>query len=178
MHTLYFCPVSSSSFFPSPISAVANWMSAILLRPSANLECRSEMWCTAYGSLEMQDTKKSAKICHQRTIAQLCWALSLQLRHILIIGKKLVKQQCLPHMSSQYGELPPTNGWELLASLGHPNKFQWVSHLGSITAWHSSSGRQPNFEVLNRGCYLYLGGWPSCWTLAHILVAVWKKTVI
>jgi len=26
------------------------------------------------------------------------------------IGKKLVKQQYLPHMSSQYGELRPTSG--------------------------------------------------------------------
>jgi len=32
--------------------------------------------------------------------------------------KKLVKQQCLPHMSSQYGELWPTSGWDPLASLG------------------------------------------------------------
>ena len=34
-------------------------------------------------------------------------------------------------MSSQYGELRPTNG---LTSLGHPCKFQLVSRLGSITA--------------------------------------------
>jgi len=26
--------------------------------------------------------------------------------------KKNVKQQYLPHMSSQYGELLPTNGWD------------------------------------------------------------------
>jgi len=30
--------------------------------------------------------------------------------------KKLVKHQHLLHMSSQYGELWPTNGWDLLAS--------------------------------------------------------------
>jgi len=35
--------------------------------------------------------------------------------------KKNVKQQCLPHMSSQYGELRPTSGWDLLARLGHPS---------------------------------------------------------
>jgi len=33
-----------------------------------------------------------------------------QPRHVSTIGKKLVKQQYLPHMSSQYGELQPTNG--------------------------------------------------------------------
>ena len=41
----------------------------------------------ACGSLEMQDTKKS------------------QLRHVSTIGKKLVKQQYLTHMSLKYSEL-------------------------------------------------------------------------
>jgi len=77
--------------------------------------------------------------------------------------KKLVKQQYLLHMSSQYGELRPTNGWDRFTSLGHPCKFQRVSCLGSVTARHSSSGRQPNFAALNRGCLLYLAGRPSRW---------------
>jgi len=42
--------------------------------------------------------------------------------------------------------------------------------LGSVTARYSSSGRQPNFAVLNRGCYLYSAGRPSRWASAHILV--------
>jgi len=50
--------------------------------------------------------------------------------------KKLVKEQCLPHMSSLYGEHWPTSGWDLLASLGQPCKFQRVSRLGSITVRH------------------------------------------
>ena len=67
-------------------------------------------------------------------------------------SEKLIKQQYLLHMSSQYSELKPTSGWDLLASLGHPHpsKFQWVSRLGSVTARHSSSGRQPNFAALKR----------------------------
>jgi len=84
-------------------------------------------------------------------------------RHVLTIGKKLVKQQYLLHMSPQYGEIRPTSGWDLLTSLGHPCKFQRVSRLGNVTARHSSSGRQPNFAALNRGR-------PSRRTLAHILV--------
>jgi len=55
-----------------------------------------------------------------------------------------------------------------LASLGHPCKFQRVSRLGSVTARHSSSGRQPKFAALNRGRHLYSAGRPSRWTLAHI----------
>jgi len=68
------------------------------------------------------------------------------------------------------GELRPTSGWDLLAGLGHPCKFQRFSRLGSVTARHSSSGRQPNFAALNRGRYLSSAGRPSCWALAHILV--------
>jgi len=64
--------------------------------------------------------------------------------------------------------LRATSGWDLLASLRHPCKFQWVSHLGSVTARHSSSGRQPNFVALNRGRHLYSAGRPSRWALAHI----------
>jgi len=33
-------------------------------------------------------------------------------------------------MTSQYGELRPTNAWDRLASLGHPSTFQRVSRLG------------------------------------------------
>ena len=49
----------------------------------------------------------------------------------------------------------------LLVSLRHPCKFQRVSCLGSVTARHSSSGRQPNFAALNRGRHLYSTGRPS-----------------
>ena len=67
---------------------------------SANLECMSEMCCT--------------RLAENRaifgTIGQLCRAVSSQLRHISTIGKKLVKQQYLLHMSLQYGELPPSSG--------------------------------------------------------------------
>jgi len=35
--------------------------------------------------------------------------------------KKVVKQQYLPHMSLQYGELRSTSGWDPFVSLGHPS---------------------------------------------------------
>jgi len=57
-----------------------------------------------------------------------------------------------------------------LASLGHSSKFQPVSRFGSVTARHSSSGRQQNFAALDRGRHLYPAGWPSRWALAHVLV--------
>jgi len=111
---------------------------------------------------------KSPKNRHLGIIAQVCRATSSQLKHISTIEKKLAKQQCLLHMISQYGELRLTSGWDLLASLRHPCKFQRISRLGSVTARHSSSGRQTNFAALNRGRHLYSAGRPSRWALAHI----------
>jgi len=66
--------------------------------PSANLECRSEMCCTRLAG--NAGPKKSPKIRHLGTIAQLCRATSSQLRHVSTIGKKLVKQQYVlpPHV--------------------------------------------------------------------------------
>jgi len=88
---LYFCPVVTiflSIFFSSP-----------------NLSCRRlDVYHTStHGSLEIQDAKNP----HFGTIAQLCRAISLELRHVSTIGKKLFKQQYLLHMS-WYGELQPT----------------------------------------------------------------------
>jgi len=59
-------------------------------------------------------------------------------------GKNLLTQQYFLHMSSQYDELRPTDGWDRLMSLGHPSKFQRVSRLGFVTA-PSLNGGQPNF---------------------------------
>jgi len=61
----------------------------------------------ALGSLKIQDAKKVAKNCYLATIAQLCQAISSQLRHVSTIGKKLVNQQYLLQLYPQYGELQP-----------------------------------------------------------------------
>jgi len=90
------------SFFPGLFSAVADWMSTILPHMcglSANLGCRSETCCKRLA--ESTGRKKSSKIRHLGTIAQLCPAISFQLRHASTIGKKFVKQQYLPHMSAR-----------------------------------------------------------------------------
>ena len=75
---------------------------------SANLECRSEMYCTRLAG--NTGRKKSPKNRHLRTIAQLCRAVSSQLRHVSTIEKKAFKLQYVLHMSPQYGELRPTSG--------------------------------------------------------------------
>ena len=131
-----------------------------------------QAWNVLHGARCKYRMQKVVKNRHLGTIAQVCRAMSSQLRHVSTIGKKLVKQQYLLHMFPQYGELQPTSGWDRSVSLGHPCKFQRVSHLGSVTAQHSSIGRQPNFAAFNRGRHLCSAGWPSRWALAHILVVV------
>jgi len=68
---------------------------------------------------------KSPKNRHLGTIGQLCPAISSQLMNVSTIGKKSCWTAISPPHVPQYGERP-TNGWDLLASLGHPNKFQPV----------------------------------------------------
>jgi len=134
---------------------------------SATLECRCEACCTWLA--ENTGCKKWPKIRHLGTIAQLCRAISSQLRHVSTIGKKLVKQQYFLHMSSQYGKLRPSSGWDCFVSLGTPINFNgfrvWAC---SVTARYSSIGRQPNVAALNRGRHLYSAGRSSRWALAHI----------
>jgi len=129
---------------------------------SANLECRSEMCCTWLA--ENTEPKKSPSGHHRTNLSRYIFATKAHIDN----REKSVKQQCLPDLSSQYCELQPTSGWDLLASLGHPCKFQQVSRLGSVSARHSSSGRQTNCAALNRGRHLYSAGRPSRWALAHI----------
>jgi len=84
-------------------------------------------------------------------------------------SKKIVKQQYLLQMFSQYGELRPTSSWDRSGSLRHPCWFQWWgSRPGSVTARYSSSRRQPNFAALNRERHLYSAVRPSRWAFAHI----------
>ena len=127
------------SFFPLLISAIADWMSTIpWCGLSANLGCRSETCCTQLA--ENTGCKKSPKIHHLCTIAQVCQAISSQLRHISTVWKNLLNSNIsstCPHNTS-YGELRPTSGWDRFVSLGHSSWFQRVSRLGSVTAQHCS----------------------------------------
>ena len=60
-----------------------------------------------------------------------------------------------------------------------PFRFQRLSRLGSVTARHSSSGRQADFAALNRGHHLYSAAErPSRLALAHILVISIKHNFI
>jgi len=131
--------------------------------PSANLECGSETCCACLaGNAGPKNAKKSPSGHHHTSLS----AISSQLRHVLTIGKKLVKQQYLLHMSHSVVNYDPLAAVRL-TSLGHHCKFQHVRIL-AVLLHGTSSGRQPNFAALNRGLQLYSAGRPSRWALVHI----------
>ena len=140
--------LSSIFFFSSPnlsgrrLDVYHTWCGL-----SANLECMSEMWCTRLA--ENTGLKKSPFWHHWQS------------------EKKLVKHRYLLHMSSWYGELWPTNGWDLLASLRHPYKFQQILRLGSVTARHLVVGVSQTLRRWTEGATYVrqgdhqVGHWPT-----------------
>jgi len=101
--TVIFFPCGFFFFFFSPnLSSrrldVYHTSSHGVAGPSVNLECRSETCCARLAG--NAGLKKSPKCHHLGSIAQLCRAISSQLRHVSTIGKKVVKQRYVLHMSS------------------------------------------------------------------------------
>jgi len=73
-----------------------------------NLGCRSEKCCTRLAeNTECKNIAKNSPSGHHRTTL---WGYIFATKAHIDSRKKLVKQQYLPRMSSQYGELRPTNG--------------------------------------------------------------------
>jgi len=111
--------------------------------------------------------KKVAKNRHLGPIAQLCRAISSQLRHISTIGKKLLSSHIsstCPQNMVNFGPLAAEivalvwgtpanfNGFRVLAALLH----------GTLVVSLSQTA------AFNRGRHLYSTGPPSRWALAHI----------
>jgi len=126
------------------------------------------MCCTACARLAQNaGRKKSQKCRHLGTIPQLCRTISSQLRRVWTIGKKLVKQQYLLHMSTQYGELRPTSGWDRFVSLGHPanfNEFRVLAALlhGTLVVGVSQTLRRwiQGATYIRQGGH-HVGHWPT-----------------
>ena len=117
----------------------------------------------------MQDTKnkKSPKIRHLRTIAQLCRAISSQLRHVLTIRKKLVKQQYLPTCPGNmvnFGLLAAEICWQVL---GNPANFNRLHVLAVLLHGTLVVGVSQTLRRLTEGAtYIWQGGhhvghWPT-----------------
>jgi len=139
-----------------------------------------QVWNVLHAARWKCSTQKSPKIHHLGTIVQLCRAISSQLRHVSTVGKKLVKQQCLPHMSPQYGELAGEICWQIW---GAPANFNWFHILAALLhdTWVVGvSQLSLPIAALERGRRLHSEGRPSRWALAHILVFClnWRSSCI
>ena len=142
----------SSVSLPRLISAVGDWMSTILphmVWPWC--EFRMQVWNVLHAARWKYRMQKIA-----------IWAISSQLRHVSTIGKKLVKQQYLLHMSPQYDELRPINGWERFASLWHTKQIStgfgpWLCYL--LHRRHKTKVNQTLRDV-----------WPSAGLLHYIYI--------
>ena len=123
---------------------------------------------------------------HFGTIAQLRRAISSELRHVSTIGK-IVKQQYLPHMFSQYGELRPTQTaeicWRVWGALANFNGFQVLATLlhGILVVGVSQSLRRLTEDAtyIRQGGH-YVRHWLTfpvmaalCNRAGHYIFALW-----
>jgi len=128
----FFLLLYSSSFFLFFLcltSAVRDWMSTILLHM---VECRSESCCT-----QLAENAGPKKDRHLGTIAQLCRAVSSQLRHVSTVKKNLLSTNISPTcpynilnfglLALVWGTPANFNGFHVLASLLHGTLVLGVS---------------------------------------------------
>jgi len=147
MRTLYFYFVLFllllSSFFSSPkLSGCKLHVYHTSTHGVALVQFRMQVWNVLHAARWKCRTEKIA-IC-----APSCNFVRLYLRNEGMYQqseKNLLNSNISFTWSQQYCELRPTSGWDRLASMGHPSKFQRVSHLGFITAATSLTAGQPNF---------------------------------
>ena len=91
---------------------------------SANLECRSEMFCTRLAG--NTGRKNDAKNRHLGTIAQRCRAISLQLRHVSTIRKNLLNiniSSTCPYNMANFGPLTAEIGSVVFGTPANFNGF-------------------------------------------------------
>jgi len=144
--------LSSSFFFSSPnLSRRRLDVGHTTTHGVALVRITMQVWNLLHAARWKHRTQKVAKNRHLGTIAQLCRPISSQLWHVSTIGKNLIKQQYVLHMSPQYGELRPPSGGDRFTSLGYPWKFQRVLRLGSITARHIAVGVSQTLRCWTEG---------------------------
>ena len=112
----------------------------------------------------MLDAKKSPKIRRLGTIAQLCWAISSQLRHVSIIRKNLLNSNISPTCPSirrllvaeivllVWGTRANFNGFRVLAALLHGTPVLGVSQ--TLRRWTEGA------TYIRQGGY-HVGHWPT-----------------
>ena len=106
----------------------------------------------AGGSLKNTGRKKVDKNRHLGIVAQLCRAISSQLKHVSTIGKTYKAAICrsfrCPHNMVNFSSLAAEIGFQFGAVQPISTAFaSWQRYCTAV----NYSGRQPNFAALNKG---------------------------
>jgi len=130
----YFCPVISIFFFSSPNLSrrgldVYHTSTRTWCGLSVNLECMSETCCTRLAG--NAGPKKPPKMRHLGTIAQICRAISSQLRHLSTIRKKMLSSNVSSDVPAIWWT--PAIGaeicWRVWGTPAHFNRFRVLAAL-------------------------------------------------
>jgi len=128
---LYFCPVISIFFFPRLISAVRDWMSAVLPHMvwkygSAYLGCRSETCCTR---LAANTGRKNSPFCHHRTNLSGCiFAAKACIDNRKKLQNTDTYSTC-PHNMVNFGILTAETCWRVWGTPANFNGFRVLAAL-------------------------------------------------
>jgi len=111
--------------------------------------------------------KRSPKIRHLGTIAQLCRAMSSQLRHVSTIGKKLLNSDIsstCPHNMVNFGPLAAVIGSLVWGTPANLNGFRILAALlhGTVAAGVSQTLRRSTEgdRYIRQGGH-HVGHWPT-----------------
>jgi len=104
---------------------------------SANSGCRSETGCTWLA--ENTGCKKLPKICHLRTIAQICRAITSQARNISTIEKNLLNINISPTFIHNMVNFSPLATEIGSLAWGTPANFNGFHVLASLLQRHRST---------------------------------------
>ena len=149
--------LSSSFFFSSP--SLSHHRLDVCTQGVALVQIyNAGLKCIARASLEMQDAKNRGL----GTIAQLCQAISSQLRHVLTIGNNLLNtyiSSTCPHKMVNYSLLAAET---VLLVCGIPANFNGFRVLALLLQQRHSTETQPNFSqclALTWAGKLYIHFW-------------------
>jgi len=141
--------LSSSLFFSRLFSAIADWMSAIVphmvlwLLSLCKLRMQvSNVLHAAHWKYRTQKiTKNLSFVHHYTTLSGYIFATKAYIddRKKNLLNSN-ISSTC-SHSMVNFGPL----GWDQFTSLGHHNKFHWVSGLDFVTSLTSFIGGQPHF---------------------------------
>ena len=113
------------------------------------------MWCTRLaGNAGTKNRQKFAICAPSHNLSGSIFTAKARIDNRKNVGNSNICSTCL--YMGNFGPLAAEIG-----SLVCGTPANRVSCLGSVTARHSSSGRQPNFAALKEGRHLYSAGRPS-----------------